>query len=168
VAAAKIHALTRNRRSSGSCTRGGVPHLACWLRMALTLGLAGSCGGGAADFVSLPSPVFALTHVRVIDGTGRPGVDDQTVLVDHGRIVAVGPSTGMTVPAAAAIVDLPGRTVFPGLVGMHEHLFYQLAPPGSRTTYAVQSPFRGQPSTSPARTSTRWAARRIPRRSRRS
>ena len=43
-------------------------------------------------FVSVDAPVFALTHVRVIDGTGAAAVEDQTVVVESGRIKAIGRS----------------------------------------------------------------------------
>ena len=82
------------------------------------------------------SSTVALTHVRLIDGTGTPEIDDQTIVIDNGRIRAVGPSATARVPAGADIRDLRGHTVMPGLVGMHEHLFYQLEPPGSGA-YAV-------------------------------
>jgi imidazolonepropionase-like amidohydrolase len=74
-------------------------------------------------FVSVDAPVFALRHVRVVDGTGGPVREDQTIVVRDGRIAAVGgPATAL--PSEAKAIDLPGRTVIPGLVGMHEHLFY--------------------------------------------
>src|SRR5262245_30524336 len=63
-------------------------------------------------------------HVRVIDGTGGPVAEDQTILVDHGKIAAVGSASSVQVPADARRMDLAGHTVIPGLVGMHEHLFY--------------------------------------------
>ena len=69
-------------------------------------------------------PVIAITHVRVIDGTGSPSREDQTILLSQGRIQAVGPAAQITVPPGAERMDRPGYTVIPGLVGMHEHLFY--------------------------------------------
>lgn len=74
------------------------------------------------QFVSVDAPVVALVHVRVIDGTGAAPRENQTILIDHGRIAAVGDA--VAVPAAAKVIDLNGHTVIPGLVGMHDHLFY--------------------------------------------
>jgi imidazolonepropionase-like amidohydrolase len=82
-------------------------------------------------FERLTAPVIALTHVRVIDGTGRPARDDQTVVIQEGRIAAIGRSGAVEIPRGARTRDLTGRTVLPGLVGMHEHLFYQIERPGS-------------------------------------
>lgn len=76
------------------------------------------------QFVSVDAPVVALTHVRVIDGTGAAQAEGETIVIDHGRIAAVGPSASTTPPAGAKVLDLTGDTVIPGLVGMHDHLFY--------------------------------------------
>ncbi len=78
------------------------------------------------QFVTIDAPVIALTHVRVIDGTGAPARDNQTIVISQGKIQSIGTAAP---PAAARIFDLNGRTVIPGLVGMHDHLFY----PGSLT-----------------------------------
>jgi len=79
---------------------------------------------GVREFVSVPETVVALTNVRVIDGTGAAPRESQTVLIRDGRIAAVGPASSTEVPASARVIDLPGHTVFPGIVGMHNHTFY--------------------------------------------
>ncbi|MDP8979786.1 MAG: amidohydrolase family protein [Acidobacteriota bacterium] len=71
-------------------------------------------------FVSVDAPVVALTHVRVIDGTGSAPVADQTVVIAGGKIQSIGGA----VPDGARVMDLTGHTVIPGLIGMHQHLFY--------------------------------------------
>lgn len=75
------------------------------------------------EFIAVDDPTIALTHVRVIDGTGGPALEDQTIVIEGGRIKAIAP-TGFLIPPNAKVLDLNGHTVFPGLVGMHEHLFY--------------------------------------------
>jgi imidazolonepropionase-like amidohydrolase len=84
---------------------------------------------GLAPFLAFADPLVALTHVRIIDGTGAPPVEDQTVIIDHGRIAAL----NAPAPSGARVLDLRGRTVIPGLVGMHEHLFYPA--PGGTPVY---------------------------------
>lgn len=69
-------------------------------------------------------PVIALTNVRVIDGTGAPAREDQTILIEAGVIKAIGNAFDILVPANTQVVDLNDHTAIPGLVGMHEHLFY--------------------------------------------
>jgi imidazolonepropionase-like amidohydrolase len=68
--------------------------------------------------------VVALTHVEVIDGPGGAASSDQTIVLENGKIASVGASAGAQIPAGAKVLDLHGGTVYPGLVGMHEHLFY--------------------------------------------
>jgi imidazolonepropionase-like amidohydrolase len=75
-------------------------------------------------FVTVDAPVIALAHVRLIDGTGAPPKDDQTVVIAHGRIQSVGDAARAAVPGDAKVLDLHGYTVIPGLVGMHDHLVY--------------------------------------------
>jgi Amidohydrolase family len=73
-------------------------------------------------FVSVDASVVALTHARVVDGTGGPVREDQTLVISGGKIQALGAAP--SIPAGAKIMDLSGYTVIPGLVGMHDHLFY--------------------------------------------
>lgn len=77
-----------------------------------------------APFVSVAAPVFVIEHVRVIDGTGAPGKEDQTIVVAKGKIQAMGPAATVAVPGDAMHIDGHGATLLPGLVGMHDHLFY--------------------------------------------
>jgi len=95
----------------------------------------------AQQYVRPMSPVVALTHVRIIDGTGAPARDDQMLIIEGGRIVQVGAAASVQVPAGATVLDLRGRTVIPGLVGMHDHLFYQLEPTSGTVAVAAQRNF---------------------------
>ena len=81
-----------------------------------------------APFVTTNAPLVALTHARVIDGTGAPARDDQTLIVDEGVITAIGAAGAIAIPPGAVILDLSGRTVMPGLVMVHEHLYYPTGP----------------------------------------
>jgi imidazolonepropionase-like amidohydrolase len=75
------------------------------------------------SFVVENAPVIALVHARVIDGTGSAPLEDQTVVINAGRIVALGPTPSISVPAGARAIDLRGKTIVPGLVMMHEHMY---------------------------------------------
>ena len=77
----------------------------------------------AADFVAIDAPVVVLTNARVIDGTGNPGRAGQTVVIRGETIEAVGESSTVTPPAGAKVIDASGRTIVPGFVMLHEHLF---------------------------------------------
>jgi hypothetical protein len=65
-----------------------------------------------------------LNHVRVIDGTGGAAKENQTIVIADGKIQTAGAFGTVTVPANAQQLDRTGYTVIPGLVGMHNHLFY--------------------------------------------
>jgi imidazolonepropionase-like amidohydrolase len=78
------------------------------------------------EFVKVDAPVVALTHVRVIDGTGAPAQEDQTIVLANGKIQSVSPAGSASIPQDARVLDLRGYSVIPGLVGMHDHLFYPM------------------------------------------
>jgi hypothetical protein len=86
---------------------------------------------GVADFISVDSPVFVLDHVRVIDGTGIPPKEDQAVVIANGKIQFIGSDASVQIPQGAQRIDRSGYTVIPGIVGMHDHLYYT-------DSYAVQ------------------------------
>ncbi len=75
-------------------------------------------------FVSLDVPTFAITHVRVIDGRGAPAREDQTIVVSGGKIAALGDAATTPVPPGAQVLEMPRHTVIPGIVGLHDHIFY--------------------------------------------
>jgi imidazolonepropionase-like amidohydrolase len=79
------------------------------------------------DFVTVSEPVVALTNATVIDGTGAAPKPNQTIVIRDGKIAAVGPTSSVNVPSGARTIDLSGQTVIPGIVGMHDHLFYTAA-----------------------------------------
>jgi imidazolonepropionase-like amidohydrolase len=75
-------------------------------------------------FVREDAPKIALTHVRVIDGTGAAARADQTLLIEDGKIAAMGDAATTKIPDGTKTIDLTDRTVIPGLVGMHDHMYY--------------------------------------------
>ncbi len=74
-------------------------------------------------YVRVPAGRIALRHVRLIDGTGVPAQDDRTILLNGARIEAVLPGNA-AIPKGVTVLDLSGETVLPGLVGMHDHMYY--------------------------------------------
>jgi imidazolonepropionase-like amidohydrolase len=79
-------------------------------------------------YVQVQAARVVLEHVRIIDGTGRAAVDDQNLVIEGGKISAV--QAGADAPATdgATVLNLRGYTVMPGIVGMHNHLFYIARP----------------------------------------
>jgi imidazolonepropionase-like amidohydrolase len=97
-----------------------------------------ACSAGAQEspklskevqkYVRVQSPKLVLTHVRVIDGTGQPAMNDRNITIEGGKITAIDPGADVTPDNNTSVLDLREHTVMPGIVGMHNHLFY-IAPP---------------------------------------
>ena len=104
--------------------------------VALAAGLAGLTGAAQQPpfsnavraFIKVDAPVVALTNARVIDGTGGAARDAQTLVIRDGTIAEVGPAASTNVPDGATTIDLTGKTVMPGIVMVHEHLYYPTGP----------------------------------------
>ena len=86
------------------------------------------------QLIRIEAPLIALTHVRVIDGTGATPLEDQTIVIADGKIRSISPSSSASVPSSAQMLDLKGYTVLPGLVGMHNHMFFPMG--GSPPMYS--------------------------------
>ena len=85
-------------------------------------------GPAVRSYVKVDTSVFALINARIIDGTGSPAREAQTLIVRDGRIAAIGATARTTIPAGAQVIDVAGKSVIPGLVMVHEHLFYPTGP----------------------------------------
>jgi enamidase len=107
-------------------------------RVLLLVGLAAAAAGLAGQpaqlsntvrgFIKIDAPVVALTNVRVIGGTGGPVRESQTLLIRGGNIAEMGDASRVRAPEGATVVDLTGKSVMPGLVMVHEHLYYPTGP----------------------------------------
>jgi imidazolonepropionase-like amidohydrolase len=89
---------------------------------------ASSLSKEVQKYIRVQAPRIVLTHVRVIDGTGQPVVNDQNVVIEGGKITSV--QAGADTPSAdgVTVLNLRGYSVMPGIVGMHNHLFYIARP----------------------------------------
>ncbi|SDS34949.1 amidohydrolase family protein [Opitutus sp. GAS368] len=93
----------------------------------ITAGLLGTAHLAAQQpdpMIAVRAPVVALTHARVIDGRGHAPIENQTLILRDGRIAALTPDAAAQIPTGATVLDLTGKTVLPGLVMVHEHLYY--------------------------------------------
>jgi len=99
-----------------------------WTLLLTLASAAGSTLGAqlsdSASYLSVPEPSIALRHIEIIDGTGAPARADQTLVIGNGRIATVGPASSTVIPDGVPVRDYTGYAVLPGLVGMHDHLFY--------------------------------------------
>ena len=108
------------------------------LLLALIAQRPDSLAAQVREYVAVDTSLLALTHVLLVDGTGGAPKTDQTIVIRAGRIATVGPAASVQIPAGARVMDMSGSTVIPGLIGMHDHLFYTAA--GGR---AVQMSYTG-------------------------
>jgi imidazolonepropionase-like amidohydrolase len=76
------------------------------------------------NFTSVDAPVIAITHVKLVDGTGTAAKADQTILIRGEKIAAVGPAASISVPEDARVIDATGKSVIPGIIGLHDHMYY--------------------------------------------
>lgn len=102
----------------------------------LASGQAPPRSGELRFFATYDTVRLALTHARLIDGTGVAARPEQTIFIDHGVIRAVGDSAHVAIPAGTQVVSVAGKTVMPGLVMVHEHMFY---PSGAGGVYNQQT-----------------------------
>src|SRR2546429_4828086 len=86
------------------------------------------------QFIRVEGALIALTHVRVIDGTGAAPLEDQTIVIANGKIQSIAPTASAKVQSGAQMLDLKGYSVLPGLVGMHDHMFFPMG--GSPPMYS--------------------------------
>jgi imidazolonepropionase-like amidohydrolase len=96
-------------------------------------------GYGVKTYIRVSAPLVALTHVRVIDGTGAAPFENSTVILSAGKIQTIGSTATIPAPPGAEVLDLTGYSVIPGIVGMHDHLFYGGIKNALRLSYFTES-----------------------------
>src|ERR1700758_2006833 len=78
-----------------------------------------TCNFGAAETGS-NAGVQAWSGARIIDGTGKPAIENATLIIRNGRIADVGKD--VKIPVGAERIDATGKTIIPGLINAHGHL----------------------------------------------
>src|ERR1700738_3942563 len=91
-------------------------------------------------YVSVSTPRVILEHVQIIDGTGAAPVADQNITIENGKIAAIAPGSDQSPADGTTVRDLRGYSVMPGIVGMHNHLYY-LTRPSDAPALALQMSF---------------------------
>jgi imidazolonepropionase-like amidohydrolase len=91
------------------------------------------------EFVRVQAPKTVLTHVRIVDGTGAPAVEDQNIVIEGGKITTIHNGADVAAAEGITVLDLRGYTVMPGIVGMHNHLFY-IARPNLNANWHYEQP----------------------------
>jgi hypothetical protein len=128
------------RAAAGAAPSCGARRARPLARALLAMLAAGAVSGraaepaGSAAYQALSAATVALRHVEIIDGTGAAARTDQTLIIADGRIAAAGPDGGVAIPPGAVVRDYAGYSVLPGLVGLHDHLFYTASREAQRSS----------------------------------
>ena len=85
-------------------------------------------GQQVRKFLKVSTPKVVLEHVQVIDGTGAAPSTDQNIYIEYGKITGITAGADLPQHEGTTVLDLKGYTVMPGIVGMHNHLFYYARP----------------------------------------
>lgn len=100
-------------------------HCASFVLISISCVFAQQTSNPLAPFQKETAPTLVLNHARIIDGTGSAPQDDMRIDIENGKVTRVqSAKLRNAYPPNAKVLDLSGKTVIPGLVGMHEHLFY--------------------------------------------
>jgi imidazolonepropionase-like amidohydrolase len=75
-------------------------------------------------YIEIQDTILAIKNVTVIDGTGGAVKYNQDILLRNNKISAIGNTGDIIIPENAKMIDATGKTVIPGLIMLHEHLFY--------------------------------------------
>jgi len=99
--------------------------------MALLYIMAGNCtaqlpNSSVREYITDSAKIIALIDVKIIDGTGGPSKTNQTLIIKNGLISQLGKVKDIIVPGDADIITCTGKTLIPGMVMLHEHLFYTM------------------------------------------
>ncbi len=65
---------------------------------------------------------LAFVGARIIDGTGAAPIADGVMVVQNGKIAAIGAAASVKIPAGATRVDVSGKTIMPGMINAHGHV----------------------------------------------
>jgi imidazolonepropionase-like amidohydrolase len=79
-----------------------------------------------SQFITDSAKITALTDAKIIDGTGNASKTHQTIIIINGRIAQIGSAKTLAIPKDAHIINCSGKTIIPGLIMLHEHLYYTM------------------------------------------
>ncbi|MGH2649128.1 MAG: amidohydrolase family protein, partial [Ginsengibacter sp.] len=77
-------------------------------------------------FITDTAKITAFVDAKIIDGTGGPSKKNQTIIITNGIISQIGSTKEVAIPKDAVVINCTGKTIIPGMVMLHEHLFYTM------------------------------------------
>jgi imidazolonepropionase-like amidohydrolase len=79
-----------------------------------------------SKYISDSAETIAFKDVKIIDGTGNPSKEHQSILISKGKIIKIGSAQDIVIPSDASVINCSGKTIIPGLVMLHEHFYYTM------------------------------------------
>ena len=104
--------------------KAGATLIVCLMSLA---GYAQRFVPSVSKYISDSAETIAFKDVKIIDGTGNPSKEHQTVIINKGIIIKIGTVQDVEIPAGASIINCSGKTLIPGMVMLHEHFYYTMA-----------------------------------------
>jgi len=92
-------------------------------------------------YIDYDSSFIAFTHCRLADVKNLKVLEDQTVIVHNGIITAVADSRKISPPSGSMVIDLTGKSLLPGFVLLHEHMYYAAYSADFSYLHVKQLPF---------------------------
>jgi imidazolonepropionase-like amidohydrolase len=91
-------------------------------------------------YIAYRDAVIVFKNALLIDGKGNPAKTNQTIMISNGKITWIGDDTDASPPKEAKIIDMNGRTLMPGLVMLHEHMYISGHSFAPRMAHLKQTP----------------------------
>jgi hypothetical protein len=92
------------------------------------------------QYISYKQDTIALIHCYLADVVHKTVLNDETIIIAHGIIIKTGKANAIKIPTGATTIDCTGKTVLPGLVLLHEHMFYPAASVSPQYVHYKQLP----------------------------
>jgi imidazolonepropionase-like amidohydrolase len=90
-----------------------------WVILGIFLSALVNCPGAKAQ---AKTQTIVLKGARLIDGTGRPAIENSVLVIEGDHIVAAGKAGTVPIPKDADVKDVSGKTIMPALINLHGHL----------------------------------------------
>jgi imidazolonepropionase-like amidohydrolase len=90
--------------------------------------MAAAPSNDVSPYIAVQTPTVILAHVTIIDGTGAAAVADRNIVIERGKIARIEPGSDPAAAPGTTVLNLRGHSVMPGIVGMHNHLYYIARP----------------------------------------
>lgn len=92
-------------------------------------------------YIEYNDSIIVFKNGLLVDGKGNAAKPHQTVIISSGKINWIGDDAKAVTPKGASIIDLNGKTIMPGLVMLHEHLYISAPDISTRYLHLKQLPF---------------------------